>query len=45
VVGAVAYAEPLDPVVLIGATVIFAGTYYSLRAETRRNSPVGLSPR
>lgn len=36
VVGAVFYAEPFDPMVLVGAAVIFAGTYYSLRRETRR---------
>ncbi len=36
VVGAIFYAEPLDPMVLVGAAVIFAGTYYSLRRETRR---------
>ena len=36
VVGAVFYAEPFDPMVLIGAAVIFAGTYYSLRREARR---------
>jgi drug/metabolite transporter (DMT)-like permease len=33
VVGALFYAEPFDPLVLVGATVIFAGTYYSLRRE------------
>ena len=33
VVGALAYAEPFDPLVLVGAAVIFAGTYYSLRRE------------
>lgn len=36
VVGALFYAEPFDPLVILGATVIFAGTYYSLRRETRR---------
>jgi drug/metabolite transporter (DMT)-like permease len=35
VVGAVFYAEPFDPMILIGAGIIFAGTYYSLRRETR----------
>jgi len=33
VVGALFYAEPFDPLVLVGAVVIFAGTYYSLRRE------------
>lgn len=36
VVGALFYAEPFDPMVLVGAAVIFAGTYYSLRREARR---------
>lgn len=36
VVGAIFYDEPFDPMVLIGAGVIFVGTYYSLRRETRR---------
>jgi drug/metabolite transporter (DMT)-like permease len=35
VVGAVFYAEPFDPLVIVGAAVIFVGTYYSLRHETR----------
>ena len=35
VVGAVFYAEPFDPMVLVGAAVIFAGTYFSLSRETR----------
>ena len=35
VVGAVFYAEPFDPLVVAGAAVIFVGTYYSLRHETR----------
>ncbi|HUQ73976.1 MAG TPA: DMT family transporter, partial [Burkholderiales bacterium] len=33
VVGAVFYAEPFDPMVIVGAAIIFAGTYYSLRRE------------
>ncbi|HET7362902.1 MAG TPA: DMT family transporter [Burkholderiales bacterium] len=33
VVGALVYAESFDPLVLVGAAVIFAGTYYSLRRE------------
>ena len=36
VVGALLYGEPFDPMVIAGATVIFAGTYYSLSRETRR---------
>jgi drug/metabolite transporter (DMT)-like permease len=36
VVGAVFYAEPFDPMILAGAAIIFAGTYTSLRQETRR---------
>jgi len=33
VVGALVYAEPFDPMVIAGAVVIFAGTYYSLTRE------------
>jgi drug/metabolite transporter (DMT)-like permease len=33
VVGALLYAEPFDPMVVVGAAVIFAGTYYSLSRE------------
>jgi drug/metabolite transporter (DMT)-like permease len=36
VVGALFYAEPFDPLVIVGAGVIFTGTYYSLRHEARR---------
>ncbi len=32
-VGTVIYAEPFDPLVIVGAAVIFAGTYYSLSRE------------
>jgi drug/metabolite transporter (DMT)-like permease len=35
VVGAVFYAEPFDPMVIVGAAVIFIGTYYSLSREAR----------
>jgi drug/metabolite transporter (DMT)-like permease len=35
VVGAAAYGEPFDPLVMVGAAVIFAGTYYSLSRERR----------
>jgi drug/metabolite transporter (DMT)-like permease len=36
VVGALFYAEPFDPMVLVGAAIIFVGTYYSLSYESRR---------
>ena len=35
VVGASFYNEPFDPLVIAGAAVIFAGTYYSLSRERR----------
>ncbi len=35
VVGAAFYGEPFDPLILVGAAVIFAGTYYSLSREGR----------
>lgn len=35
VVGMLFYGEPLQPSILIGAAVIFAGTYYSIRRESR----------
>src|SRR3954465_9502669 len=35
--GAAFYAEPFDPMVIVGAAVIFAGTYYSLSRERLRN--------
>src|SRR5438128_2265723 len=35
VVGALFYAEPFDPMVIVGAAVIFVGTYSSLRREKR----------
>ena len=35
VVGALFYNEPFDPMVLVGAAVIFAGTYYSVSRENR----------
>ena len=34
-IGALAYGEALDPMVFVGAAVIFAGTYYSLSRERR----------
>jgi hypothetical protein len=30
------YGEPLEFTVLLGATVMFAGTYYSIQRESRR---------
>ena len=36
VIGALLYSEPFDPLVIVGASVIFAGTFYSLRREGRR---------
>jgi drug/metabolite transporter (DMT)-like permease len=36
VVGALFYAERFQPLVIVGAAVIFIGTYYSLRHDTRR---------
>lgn len=35
VVGMIFYGEPIQLSVMLGAAVIFAGTYYSLRRETR----------
>jgi drug/metabolite transporter (DMT)-like permease len=32
-VGAAAYGEALDPLVFVGAAIIFAGTYYGLRSK------------
>ena len=37
VLGALFYDEPLEAATFAGAAVIFAGTYYSLSRETRRN--------
>jgi drug/metabolite transporter (DMT)-like permease len=39
VVGNVVYGEPFDLLILVGAAIIFAGTYYSLARETRRVRP------
>jgi drug/metabolite transporter (DMT)-like permease len=35
VIGALAYGEPFDLAIMIGAAVIFAGTYYSISRERR----------
>lgn len=40
VVGMAFYSEPPDVAVFLGAGVIFAGTYYSIRRESRRPSTV-----
>ena len=40
VLGALAYGEALDPMVFVGAAIIFAGTPYSLAAEHRTNRKV-----
>src|SRR5262249_50795008 len=34
VVGALLYGEPLEVTIMIGAAVIFAGTFYSIRRES-----------
>jgi len=36
-IGALVYGEVLDPMVFVGAAIIFAGTYYGLGAEKRAN--------
>jgi drug/metabolite transporter (DMT)-like permease len=35
VVGVALYGEPLELTTLLGAAVIFSGTYYSIRRESR----------
>lgn len=42
VVGMLFYGEPPELAVFLGAGVIFAGTYYSIRRESRRASTVKL---
>lgn len=37
-IGALAYAEPMDPFVLLGGAVIFLGIWMSMRAELRNRS-------
>lgn len=46
VVGALAYGEPLDPAVLLGAAVIFLGIWINMRAELRKGHgrPAGATP-
>lgn len=38
-VGMIFYGEPLELPTLLGAAVIFAGTYYSIRRESRAGAP------
>jgi len=40
VVGVLLYAEPLDPLVLLGAAIIFAGNYLNIWTESRRVTKV-----
>jgi drug/metabolite transporter (DMT)-like permease len=40
VVGMLFYNEPPELGVYLGAAVIFAGTYYSIRLESGRRDPV-----
>ncbi len=35
IVGMLLYKEPLDPMVLLGATIIFGANYYNIWRETR----------
>jgi drug/metabolite transporter (DMT)-like permease len=35
-IGAWAYGEPLDPMIMVGAAIIFVGTYLSLLQESKR---------
>ena len=37
VLAAMIYAEPLDPLVLLGGAVIFAGILINIRSELRSN--------
>ena len=43
VIAAFAYGEPLDPYVLGGGAVIFAGIWFSVRAELRIKRPRSVS--
>lgn len=40
VVGVMVYNEPFDPLVILGAAIIFAGNWINLRAETRNRATV-----
>jgi len=37
-VGFLLYQEAANPLVLLGAVIIFAGNYYSIRREQRRRA-------
>ena len=41
VVGTLFFGEPLELSIMLGAAVIFAGTYYSIRRESRRLAKPG----
>jgi drug/metabolite transporter (DMT)-like permease len=41
-VGVALYAEPLDPLVILGALIIFIGNFANIRAETRKPATVGV---
>jgi drug/metabolite transporter (DMT)-like permease len=41
VVGMVFYSEAVDPLVMLGAAVIFTGNWINVRAETRKRATVG----
>ena len=41
VIGYLLYAEALDPWTAVGALIIFAGNWYSVREESRRGSSAG----
>ena len=38
IIGALAYGEAIDPAIMLGAAMIFAGTYYSIRRESKTKS-------
>lgn len=40
IVGVLLYAEPLDPLVILGAALIFIGNFANIRAETRKPATV-----
>ena len=41
VIGYLLYAEALDPWTAVGALIIFAGNWYSVREESRRGGSPG----
>jgi drug/metabolite transporter (DMT)-like permease len=44
IVGALAYGERIELATMLGAALIFAGTYYSVSRETRARPPTGRAP-